>query len=72
MGYLGVILSPCFDTLDQNYIMEQVKYFPASKVINRWLEAGLCIWIINLMKQKEWYSTRWNNIHLFTGKYCVT
>ena len=61
----------CFDTLDHNYIMVQVKYFPASKVIKRWLEAGLCIWIINLMKQKEWYSTRWNNIPLLLANITV-
>ena len=30
----------CFDTLDHDYIMEQIKYFPASKTINRWLKAG--------------------------------
>ena len=30
----------CFDTLDHDYIMEQVRYFPASKTISRWLKAG--------------------------------
>ena len=30
----------CFDTLDPDYIMEQVRYFPASKTISRWLKAG--------------------------------
>ncbi|MEE0084687.1 MAG: reverse transcriptase domain-containing protein, partial [Paludibacteraceae bacterium] len=30
----------CFDTLDHDYITEQVRYFPASKTISRWLKAG--------------------------------
>lgn len=30
----------CFDTLDHNFIIEQIKHFPASKTIIKWLKAG--------------------------------
>ncbi|MFE3892566.1 group II intron reverse transcriptase/maturase [Priestia sp. YIM B13446] len=30
----------CFDNLNHNYIMEQIKEFPAKKTILKWLEAG--------------------------------
>lgn len=30
----------CFDTLDHGYINEQIKHFPASETIKRWLKAG--------------------------------
>ena len=30
----------CFDTLDHDFIIDKIKYFPASKTIIRWLKAG--------------------------------
>jgi len=30
----------CFDTLNHDFILEKIRYFPAYKTISRWLEAG--------------------------------
>ena len=68
-GYLRVILSRASDTLDHDYIMEQVKYFPASKVIKRWLEAG---YIFNdKFNETKSGTPQGGIISPFTGKYCV-
>ena len=30
----------CFDILNHDFILDKIKYFPAYKTIERWLEAG--------------------------------